>query len=219
MLIFPISIIAVIIIALCFYKSKFWENRYIILSIIGGVALVATLTANFIARGKLTTKVVTIWEKPLYDFYMPDSVLLKNGFQHMDSLSPDQVKLKFMKDYHWYGDYDADAFYRDTTKEQTRVGFVLYTNDKKGREPYIGVFKGKHKQDRYDIREVNDIYYASSGNDTLRYVAKKKLMYNVPQNKWLTGFSFPRVETIRVFYFPPSEFAILPDTLIRKLPF
>jgi hypothetical protein len=219
MLIFPISVIAVIIIALCFYKSKFWENRYIILSIIGGVALVATLTANFIARGHLTTRVVTVWEKPLFDFYMPDSILFKYGFQHMDSLSPEQVKLKFIKNYDWYSDFDANKFIRDTTISQTKVGFVLYTADKKGKEPFIGVFKKKYKQDYYDFREVNELYVASSDNDTLRYVAKKKLMYNVPKNNWLTGFSYPKVKSIRVFYFPPKEFALIPDSLIRKLPF
>lgn len=216
MLIFILSFVATVIVSLCFFKSKFWENRYLVLLIGAGVALVATLTTNYIVRGHLETKVETIWSKPIYTFYMPDSVYFKYGFQHMDSLSPEQVKLKFIKDYDWYTQHKNTEFWRDTTKKQTPVSFLLYTSDKKGSNKYFGVFKSEYKQENYDYETT---YIMSSGNDTLRYISKKKLVYSVPPSNWITGVSFPIIKTARILYVPPKEYALIPDSLIKKLPF
>jgi hypothetical protein len=224
MLIFPISIVIVTIIALCFYKNKFWENRYIILSIIGGVALVATLTANFIARGHLTTKVETVWVKPIYRFYMPDSVYLKN-VSYVDTIIDTThvtiAQVSLFKHYNWYNDHSPSEFYKskDTTKPQNRITAIIYSTDKKGRELYIGVIKSPYKQSHYDFREITNVYVASSGNDTVSYVTKKRLVYNVPTNRWLSGFNFPRVKIARIIYLPPREYDMIPKSLIKKLPF
>ena len=215
MLIFILSFIATAIISLCFFKSKFWENRYLVLLIGTGVALVATLSTNYIVRGHLETKVETIWSKPLYTFYMPDSVYYKFGFQHMDSLSPLQIKLKFIKNYNWYAQHNNTEFWRDTAKKQTPVSFVLYSYNKKTLR-YFGVFKSKYKQDYYDYDEI---YVAASSNDTLIYITKRKLIYSVPPSNWITGISFPIIKTATIIYIPPKEYALLPDSLIRKLPF
>lgn len=216
MLIFILSFIATAIISLCFFKNKFWENRYLVLLIGSGVALVATLTTNFIVRGHFQKKSEIIWTKPLYTFYLPDSVFLSTVKYVDDSLGATKTQISFMKNYKWYSKHSADEFYRDTTKWQRPVSFVMFTNDKKGKYRYIGTFKSKHKQYVYDY---NNCYLASSGNDTIGYVIKKKLVYTVPPSNWITGFSLPRVETATVIYLPAKEFALIPDSLIKKLPF
>jgi hypothetical protein len=215
MLIFIISILTVSFISLCFFKNKFWENRYLILLIGGGVAFIATLTANFFVRGHFERKVETIWNKPLYTFYMPDSVLV-NMFDPMDSLCPEQIKMKFIIHYNWYVKHEGYEFWKDSTKKQTPVNFVLFTVDKKGKDRYVGVFKSKSAQLCYDY---DLLYIASSSNDTSTYVAKKKLMYTIPPTNWLTGFSFPKIKSITILYIPPNQYAMIPDSLIRKLPF
>jgi len=216
MLIFILSFITTAIISLCFFKSKFWENRYIVLLIGTGVALVATLTTNYVVRGHFQTKVETIWTKPLYTFYMPNNVYFKYGFQHIDSLCPEQTKLKFIMNYDWYSQHSGSEFLRDTTKKQTPISFVLYTSDKRGKIRYFGVFRTKYKQDYY---HYDNIYIASSGNDTLRYISKKELVYRVPPSNWISKVSFPRVNVATILYIPPKEYALIPDSLIKKFPF
>lgn len=223
MLIFILSFIATAIISLCFFKSKFWENRYLVLLIGSGVALVATLTTNYIARGHFQKKTEIVWTKPLYKFYLPDSIFLSTikyvdvrdslGY---DSLGTTKTQISFINNYKWYSKHSANEFYRDTTKWQHPVSFVMFADDKKGKNRYIGTFKSKYKQDFYDY---DNCYLASSGNDTIGYVTKKKLVYTVPPSNWITGFSFPRVETATVIYLPAKEFALIPDSLIKKLPF
>ncbi len=216
MLIFIISVIVVSIISFCFFKTRFWENRYLVLLIAGCVALVVTLTTNFFVRGHFEKKVETIWSKPLYTFYMPDSVLFNDMFEKMDSLCPEQVKMKFINNYNWYSKHSATEFYKDSTKKQTPVSFVLFADDKKGKNKNIGVFKSMYKQDFYNF---GGIYLAPSSSDTLTYIVKKKLVYSVPPSNWITGFSFPRIKTATVIYLPPTQYAFIPDSLIRKIPF
>jgi hypothetical protein len=206
MLIFIISFVLTAIIAACFFKNKFWENRYLVLLIGAGVALVATLTTNFIVRGHLERKVETVWTKSLHTFYLPDTVLV-------DSIGCERT---FLVDYDWYSEHNAPEFYYDSTKMQVPVSIVLYTDDKKGKNKYFGVFKSPEKQRYY---EYNSTFLASSGNDTIIYVSKKKLVYSIAPTNWLTGFSFPRIKTATILYIPPKEYAMIPDSLIRKVPF
>jgi hypothetical protein len=206
MFIFIISFVLTAIISACFFKNKFWENRYLILLIGAGVAFVATLTTNFIVRGHLERKVETVWTKSLYTFYMPDSIIV-------DSIG---CKRTFLIEYEYYNSHNASEFYKDTTKSQTPVSIVLYTDDKKGEDRYFGVFKSPEKQNYYDYDLT---YLAPSPADTIITVVKKKLVYSVPPTNWLTGFSFPRIESATILYIPPREYAMIPDSLIRKLPF
>jgi hypothetical protein len=204
MLIFIISFLLVSVISLCFFKKKFWENRYLVLLIAGSVTFVATLTINLFVRGHFEKRIETIWNKPLYTFYMPDSLI------------NDTIKKSFLVNYDWYSDYNSNEFWKDSTKNQIPVSFVLFTDDVKGNNKIIGTFKSPKKQNYYDY---NMIYIASSGNDTVKYISKKKLVYSIPPSNWITGFSFPRVKTARILYIPPKEYAMIPDSLIRKLPF
>lgn len=75
MYIFILSFLLTAFISLCFFKKKFWENRYLILLIGSGVALVATLATNYGIRGNLDTVTESVWEKPLNDFYLNDSLI------------------------------------------------------------------------------------------------------------------------------------------------
>ena len=118
MLIFIISFVLTAIISACFFKNRFWENRYLVLLIGAGVALVATLTTNFIVRGHLETKSETIWIKQLGTIYLPDSIMVDTAGCQRTTLS----------NYDWY---DDDDFYADSTKPQIPVSFVLFNNDKK----------------------------------------------------------------------------------------
>lgn len=211
MLIFALSFVVTMIISLCFFKNKFWENRYLVLLIGAGVALVATLTTNFIVRGHLEKRIETIWTKPLYTFYMPDSIYSKN-ITNKNGLK----QLSFIKNYAWYEKHNTSEFWKYTAKKQVPVSFILYTTDKKGKITYVGVFKNKLHQDYYYF---DNVYFTSSGNDTLIYVQKRKLVYSVPPSNWITGISFPRIETAIVICVPPKEFVMIPDSLIKKLPF
>lgn len=221
MLIFILSFIVTSIVSLCFFKSKFWENRYLVLFIGSGVALVATLTTNLFVRGHLERRTETIWTKPLYTIYLPDSLFLStisyiDIVGANDSCATTKTQTSFLVNYDWYNDHAKEEFWKDTTKYQRPVSIVLYTMDKKGKNRYFGVFKSKYKQANYGY---NVTYVASSGNDTIAYVTKRKLVYSVPPSNWITGFSFPRIKTATVLYIPPNEYTLIPDSLIRKLPF
>jgi len=84
MTIFILSIIIVSIISLCFYKKKFWENRYLVLLIISGVALVSTLTTNYAIRGSLGTDIETIWKYPIQVFSINDSLTTDSSLVTID---------------------------------------------------------------------------------------------------------------------------------------
>ena len=222
MFIFLFSVIIVSFISLCFFKSKFWENRYLILLITGGVALVATLATNFAVRGHLQTKTEIIFTKPLYTFYMPDSLL------------KDSLKTPFLKGYNFFEKHNAYEYFKcesiivnGTAKDSLRVDslnkvhiqrpitVLIYTEKKDSKTIYLGTFRKKDKQD-YD--DLDGIYIAQSPDSTA-YRCRKKLIYDVPKSNWLTNFSLPRIKTIEVFYIPAREYKTIPDSLIRKIPF
>lgn len=223
MFIFIITVIVVFFISLCFFKSKFWEYRYLVLLISGGVALVATLTTNFIIRGHLQTKVEVISTTPLYTFYVQES-LFKNG-----------NKTPFLKKYDYYWKHDASEFFKHkliigkgTVKDSLRVDSInklhkqipltilLYTKTDDSTKIFVGTFC---KEDKQNGDEFNEIYIVPSQADSIAYRCKKKLIYDVPKSNWLTGFSFPRINTITILYIPPKEYKTIPDSLIRKIPF
>ena len=74
MLTFILSFIVTVIISFCFFKSKFWENRYLVLLIGTGVALIATLVLNYSVRGHLSTKTEITFVRPMKVFYIKDTL-------------------------------------------------------------------------------------------------------------------------------------------------
>lgn len=227
MLTFILSVAIVSFICLCFFKKNFWENRYLVLLISGGVALIATLAINFSVRGKLQTKTEVIWTKSLATFYMPYDLILKNTV-NLDTMTTDRIKINIIGHYDWYADHKASEFYKDIVKKDTvkkdslkkqvqyPVTIVLYSWGKHNQYRRIGTMTAKGNQDSYNL---DDIYFVESTADTIAYVSRKKLYYDVKPNNWITGFSIPRKSVITIMHIPPKEFKMIPDTLIRKMPF
>jgi hypothetical protein len=209
MLIFILSFLATVIISLCFFKNKFWENRYLVLLIGTGVALVATLAINFSVRGKLQTKSEIVYTKVMATFYMPKDLLCSS----VDTL---HSKLNSIKHYDWYGDHQGKEFYKDTTKKQIPLTMILFSYGKHLGNRYVGVMSVKGNQDFYS---VDNIYFIKSSADSIAYITKKKLYYDVKPNNWITRFSLPRKSTITILHVPPREFVLIPDSLIRPIPF
>jgi hypothetical protein len=230
MLTFILSVALVSFICLCFFKKNFWENRYLVLLISGGVALVATLTINFLVRGKLQTKTEVMWTKPMAVFYMPEDLILGNvKYSDVnDSLHSTIAKINIIKNYDWYGDHKASEFYknivkRDTVKKDTLkkqrqfpVTIILYSWGKRNQYQKVGIMTVRGNQNLYYL---NEIYFAESSADTIAYICRKKLYYDVKPNNWITGFSIPPKSAITILYVPPKEFKMIPDSLIRKIPF
>jgi hypothetical protein len=211
MLIFIISVLLTSFICLCFFKKNFWENRYLVLLISGGVALIATLAVNFSVRGKLETKSVVIWTNELHKFYVQDTLIMSKD--SCGKLSP------VVKEYDYYGDHSAVEYSKnknDSLHTQLPIHVIFYTK-KKDKSIYVGYFKSKEKQ-AYQVLG-KDICIEPSKADSIAYMCKKKLIYDVKPNNWFSGFSMPRISTIRVLYIPPSEYAMIPDSLIHKAPF
>ena len=206
---FIISVIVVSFICLCFFKKSFWENRYLVLLISGCVALIATLAINFSVRGKLQTKSEITTTKVMAIFYMPKDLVVNN----FDTI---HGKLNSIKHFDWYGDYNAKDFYKDTNKKQIPVTMILYSYGKHLQYRYIGVMSARGNQ---DYCNVDAIYFVKSSADSIAYITKKKLYYDVKPNNWITGFSIPRKSSITIFHVPPKEFALIPDSLIRPIPF
>jgi hypothetical protein len=201
MFIFLISIAVTVIVSFCFFGKRFWENRYLVLLIIACVSLVSTLVANYAARGKLETKVEVLSKKPLHTFYI------------RDSLFADTLKTRLVKNWDFYkGKASIFDNYKDTVNRQTPVTFIIYTKKK-------GMYVGHFKKGVQSLEIFKNVYFAPSSADSVAYVCKKKLVYVVPPNNWLTGFSLPRISTVKILYVPPEEYALIPDSLIRKIPF
>lgn len=189
------------IISACFFKKNFWENRYLVLLIGAGVALVATLTTNFAVRGQYGMRIEPINNKDLHTFYLPDSLVSDTCIRNP------------ILGYQWYADYSATEFYMDSTKSQTPVNFILYSNNKNGDVISWGVFKSERKQNYYKHK---DVFIELSYGDKA-YVSKERLVYDIPRNSmWISRFSIPTIRTITTLHFPEKEYAMIPDSLIRK---
>lgn len=204
MLIFIISVILTSIVCLCFFKKNFWENRYLVLLISAGVAIVATLVVNFSVRSKLQTKSVVVWDNSLHTFYVQDSLLI------------DSLNSPIIKDFNYYR-HDVSEFIlneNDTIHKQIPVKVLFYTVDDK---LFVGFF---NEVDNQSYQKVDkNVYFVESDSDSVSYYCRKKLIYDVKPNNWITGFSLPRINTIKVFYIPPKYFTTIPDSLINKPPF
>ncbi len=201
MFIFLTSVIVVTLVSFCFFRKDFWEYRYLVLLLIGGVSLIATLATNYAVRGRLGTKSEIVWSQPLYRFYLPDSLL------------KDKKKTLLVKEWAYLDEHKTEEFYKkkDKTVKQVPTCFVIYTV--KGNS-YVGYFKKPDKRNCYGLKDV--CFARCSVKDTIAYICKKRLVYNVPPSKWLTGFSFPQISTETIMYVPARYYAQIPDSLIRK---
>jgi len=202
MFIFIISVLTVFFISLCFLKSKFWENRYLVLLICCGVALVATLTTNFIVRGHFPNKTEIVSERPLYTFYVQDSLL------------NDSIKFPYIKDWDYYRE-SAKNFYKnnDSIHKQIPLIALFYVVKK---DTFVGIFLEETRQAYFYL---NKIFLAPSSSDSLAIVVEKRLSYDTKSSKWVSDLSLPCLSTITILYIPPREYAAIPKSFIRKIPF
>jgi len=196
MYIFIAAVVLVSFIALCFFKKRFWENRYLVLFISGCVALVATLTTNYATRGKLDTKVTTVSEIPIQVMSLNTALMDSTFFTTDNELGRDDHLIS--ADTTGKSVYSRHLFYYNSDDELcVGFGYNYKTNGKLWKT----------------------IYILPSETDTTAYFAKKRLDYNPKPNKWVADFSLPSIQTIKCLYLPPTEYALIPDSLIRELPF
>lgn len=193
--IFIVSVITVSIISLCFFKKRFWENRYLVLFISAGVALIATLTTNYVTRGGLNRTVETIWAKPIQVMSL-DSTLVDSSVYTVNN------ELGFSAHFNT----------GDTTKTSKYSCHLFYYGDG-------GLRIGYAIGDDFKSKELDLVYIARSENDTTAYFTKKRIRYVDRNSKWVADFSLPYIKTIKCFYLPPTEYAMIPDSLIREIPF
>lgn len=205
---FIISFIAVIIISMCFTKKRFWEYRYIILAIGAGVALIATLTVNYSVRNTLPTKVVDITKVNFEKFYMPDSLYrVKND-------SNTVAKLDIIKGYKYF-DAKKDGFKQNKKdKHQVPVNFIIYEDSNK--DITLGFMSKDNERNSITLK---DVYIDMNTNDSTAYYIKKKKIYDVKANNWISDLSMPRISDIIVVVLPPKQYALIPDSIIRKSPY
>ena len=187
------------------------------------MALVATLTTNYAIRGELGTRIETIWQKPIYSFYVENALLVdslpyvmdedwsfKSDFvgSTSDSIEVEGIRIDSTVT-------DSGFVYIDSTevtimKKLTTLFFYNSDNVFK-----VGYWNGEDK----GKKDFDYVYIQPSEHDTISYFAKKRLFYDSKPSRWLTDFSLPHIKTIKCFYIPPTEYAMIPDSLIREMPF
>lgn len=205
---FIISFIVVIFISMCFTKKRFWEYRYLILAIGAGVALIATLAVNYSLRNTLPTNVETIEKINFEKFYMPDSL-------YRISIDSNNVaKYDIIKDYNYFDKNKEDFILNKKDKHQVPVNFIIYKTTKNNLS--LGFMSKDNKQCSINIKEA---YFDVNNTDSIAYYIKKKKVYNVDNNNWISDLSMPRISTIDVIVLPAKQLALIPDSLINKVPY
>lgn len=199
--IYLLSFLVTAFISLCFFKKKFWENRYLVLFIGGCVAIITITTTNYFSRGNLPTKVEMVRQYPMKRFNVPETYAV-NGVPFVyDSSKTD-----------W--DF-SDGFEFDSTVETITASIIFYDMEEFDSSKKIGYVK---ENGTLSSKYLKGVYIVPSPNDTTAFWAVIKQNY-VRDSKWVATFSLPRKNTIRCFFIPPSEYAVLPDSLIKELPF
>ena len=196
MYIYILAILAVSFISLCFFKKRFWENRYLVLVLIGGVALLATLTTNYATRSGLGTRLETISQYDIRVFSLNTT--------YSDTNNVTNGELTGFED-HLVG---ADS----TAASKYSRHMFYYNSDGK-------LCVGFASEDDLHAKTWKNIYIAPSNSENIAYYAKLRKYYNKRSDKWVTDFSLPYIESYHCLYLPPSEYAAIPDSLIRELPF
>jgi len=195
MLTFIMSVLVVSFISLCFFKKRFWENRYLVLLISGGVALVATLTVNYSTRNTNEKEVKTLWSKEIQVMRIQKGLIDSSGFTTDDELS-----------------FSDHLYSEDTTKTAIYSRHLFYEGDD-------GLRVGFSYDDDLKSKDLDYIYFAKSNSDTTAYFTKQRIYYGERNSKWVADFSLPHIKTVKCLYLPPTEYAAIPDSLIRELPF
>lgn len=199
--IYLLSFLVTAFISLCFFKKKFWENRYLVLFIGGCVAIIAITTTNYFSRGNLPTKVEIAKQHQIKRFIVPETYLIDSVPFVFDST---KTNWSF-----------ANGFRYDTTVANKVKTIIFYDMDEHDDSKKIGYMT---ESGRSTFKYLKNKYIVPSPNDSTAFWARVKQNY-VRDSKWVAAFSLPRKNTIVCFFIPPNEYALLPDSLIKELPF
>lgn len=184
---FILTIVVVSFISACFFKNKFWENRYIVLAIIAGVALIATLSINYVTRNDNPKVTKIIWVKDAQQLNLEGSLVDTNFVATVDSLNLDDFE----------------------SKKDTVQNYYIVYNDGNGNRI------GFAYDDELDSKSLNNIIIRESDSDK-SYYTKEKLLYGHRDNPWVVDISLPRVKTYRCYYVPHDDYVKLKSTGLVK---
>ena len=202
--IFIASIVLTVIIAGCFLKKKFWENRYMVLLIGSAVAMIGILIFNYSTRGDLGTRTSTnnIFNE-FKTFYVPDSLLVEKG---------KPVTNTYIFSY----ELDNDSIHNTVLDSgYLKTNFIIYIDTTSANHQYFGYI---NKRGKYKIKNLDDLYLAPSENDSIGTYDEMRLYYR-PNTTYVAGWSMLPKKVYKCMHISPTAYAMLPDSLIRKLPF
>jgi len=180
---FILTILIVSFISACFFKKKFWENRYIVLAIIAGVALIATLSINFVTRNDNPNEVRSVWVKECQPMNIEASLVDSNFVATKDSLILD--------------DFEAE---KDTIQNY----YIFYNN---GDGYRIGFNYNDHGYYKKSISLENIVIYETDSDKP--YYSKERVYYGNRNNKWVTNISLPFIKSYKCYYMPHDDYVKL----------
>lgn len=195
---FLIIVAAVVFISSCFFKKKLWENRYLVLTIISGVALVAITVNNFTSRKNLDTHLTSNTRTQVIPMTI-NSNLIDSSNISTSSLGRYSIL------------HDSEE---DTTCTTKVSSFFIFKSEGDFRVAFN--LNGKSRLKHFD---VDNVYIQPSNSDTVSFYTKLTLRYDNGDSKWTNKLSQPKIKTIKVLYLPPTDYELLPDSLINELPF
>ena len=198
---FILSTILVTIISLCIFKNRFWENRYLVLLIIAGTALVSMITINYAVRGGLPQRTVVMVSKDLIPFHYE----IPNDTTYVDTIVvPNLGELNNRP-------RNSNFIEIDSIK-QIKSHIMLYEYDNRK----IVAWNADDKN-RVNRNGINRLYFGVC-NENPRYETRT-LKYDARNNRWLVGFSLPEIATINVLYIPQHEYNALSEEYKQEIPF
>lgn len=200
--IFILAFLATAFISLCFFKQRFWENRFIVLAIGAGVAFIATLTTNYVVKDKSNIKSEIIWSIPLHNLAM-DSTKISNGLPLIENLD----------------DFQSTLSETDSIKTYN-YPFLIHRR-KEGESIRVSYFFKKEEDSTTTNGTISlsKVYFLPNTVDTLSYFRKVKINYNVESSKWRSNLGLPRLKTMYCFFVQPEMFESLPDSVKQELPY
>ena len=198
---FILSTILVTIISLCIFKNRFWENRYLVLLIIAGTALVSMITINYAVRGGLPQRTVVMVSKDLIPFHYE----IPNDTTYVDTIVvPNLGELNNRP-------RNSNFIEIDSIK-QIKSHIMLYEY-----ESSLRVGWNADDKNRVNRNRINRLYFGVC-NENPRYETRT-LKYDARNNMWLVGFSLPEIATINVLYIPQHEYDVLSEEYKQEIPF
>lgn len=220
-----LSMLIVTIISSCFYGKKTWDNRYFILFIGIGVAIITTLIINYSIKSNDNTKLVEISNKPIELFAISDNYLTVDDNDNYlpivttDSFNFNNHNIEYYQNFN--DGYDTNTIYSDSSMLKMEISKTLIFK----KIPFFVIFyyEDNDLYVAYNMngsiknKEINNLCFDVSVNDTLAYITKENLLYDVSDyNRWINQITIPKIKTIETIHLPLSYYESIPDSLINK---